>query len=100
MTLRGAVVWLARAGVGVLAAVGALVLVVAVGASALFRGGSESPGRVKTEAAALAGQDRGEVVRVESAAACLCSAGASCTGPRGGIYCVTDTGGKRYAGKP
>lgn len=46
-----------------------------------------------------------QVVQVEAAevgagqVACLCSAGASCTGPRGGVYCLTDAGAKRYKAK-
>lgn len=31
--------------------------------------------------------------------ACRCNAGAWCEGPRGGIYCLTDDGGKRYKAK-
>lgn len=29
---------------------------------------------------------------------CLCSQGAQCTGPRGGVYCLTDAGKKKYSG--
>jgi len=38
------------------------------------------------------------VVQVEKAApeSCLCSQGAACVGPRGGRYCLSDAGVKRY----
>lgn len=48
--------------------------------------GAES---VPNEPAALVAGDAGP--------ACLCEQGAQCTGPRGGIYCLTDTGKKKYS---
>src|SRR5690554_2692894 len=37
--------------------------------------------------------------RAAPSASCSCSSGSYCTGPRGGRYCVTSTGSKRYARK-
>lgn len=34
-----------------------------------------------------------------SEASCPCDSGRICTGPRGGRYCITKTGKKRYLGR-
>jgi hypothetical protein len=34
--------------------------------------------------------------RMDNTGACPCGSGALCTGPRGGIYCVTPAGNKSY----
>ena len=34
-----------------------------------------------------------------AAGECSCRSGAYCTGPRGGRYCITDSGGKSYLRK-
>ena len=51
--------------------------------------GREEAGTVQGVQVETAARDSGQ-------AACLCSAGASCVGPRGGVYCVSDAGSKRY----
>lgn len=49
------------------------------------------------EEAAAAQRERVETAeRGDGQAACLCSSGVSCVGPRGGVYCVSDAGSKRY----
>lgn len=95
----GAVVsWIARAGVAVLAVVGVLALVVFFVLKSLLRG--PGPGELAQQEEA-----RPAVAAVEPVAAlpegdaCRCNAGAWCEGPRGGIYCMTDDGGKRYKAK-
>lgn len=37
--------------------------------------------------------------RAAPATSCSCSSGSYCTGPRGGAYCITSTGSKRYGRK-
>lgn len=50
---------------------------------------------VKSEPAAEAAEVG--AVKVEQAAtACICGTGVMCTGPRGGSYCLTESGNKRY----
>lgn len=34
--------------------------------------------------------------RTQSSAGCSCSSGRTCTGPRGGVYCLTTSGNKDY----
>ncbi len=50
----------------------------------------------REEAAAVQSVQGESAARGDGQAACLCSAGASCVGPRGGVYCVSDAGSKRY----
>lgn len=66
-------------------AVGAVV-VMAGGVGWWFVGAESVP----NEPAALVAGDAGP--------SCLCSQGAQCTGPRGGVYCLTDAGKKKYSG--
>ena len=99
--------------VGVSASIVAGVLIAAAlpsgerGAGGVAGVGVSRPGGVAGVGAGLpvAGSEEAAAVqgvRVETAArdagqaACLCSAGASCVGPRGGVYCVSDAGSKRY----
>lgn len=48
---------------------------------------------------AVPSEHRQEVVQEVAQAGCLCSAGAECMGPKGGTYCLTDDGKKKYKGK-
>lgn len=121
--IKGAFGLLGRVVNWVVYAVGLLVVVVLVG---LWAGsgkgvkgegvgrGSDGDGGVVVGSAvgAVAGDGAGKPAEVEAAAVqsgpgetaargdgqagCLCSAGASCVGPRGGVYCVSDAGSKRY----
>ena len=81
------------AGVAVwaLAAVGALVLLVVW---RLFSGGGEpAAGAVLPVASPVAVVAPVAAAGVES---CPCDAGLVCTGPRGGRYCITAAGNKKY----
>lgn len=68
----------------------ALVKVSPVGGDGTITGGAVA----NAEGAAAVGH-----APITEKAACLCSAGASCVGPRGGVYCLTDAGAKRYLPK-
>lgn len=84
--------WLkARAGK---VAAGAVLLLVALLVAWLF-GGKEPAGEA---VAAVPSESAPAVVQVEKAEpeSCLCSQGAACVGPRGGRYCLSDAGVKRY----
>lgn len=98
MKAGGVLSWALRAGVGALAGVGLAVLVL-LGAFWLLLGGDEPAGDL-AKAAAMQDAGRVEAVPVSGAGdLCRCNAGAWCEGPRGGIYCLTDDGGKRYKAK-
>lgn len=58
--------------------------------------GAGLPVAGREEAGAVQGVQVETAARGDGQAACLCSAGASCVGPRGGVYCVSDAGSKRY----
>lgn len=92
--------WLVRAGVAVLAAVGLLVVVVVFAAKATIggdgRGGVEQAQQEEARTEVVAAEP---VEALPVGDACRCNAGAWCEGPRGGIYCLTDDGGKRYKAK-
>ena len=121
--IKGAFGLLGRVVNWVVYAVGLLVVVVLVGLWAGSGKGvkGEDVGRlgdgaggavVGSAVGAVAGDGAGKPAEVEAAAAkserfetaargdgqaaCLCSAGASCVGPRGGVYCVSDAGSRRY----
>jgi hypothetical protein len=49
---------------------------------------------------AVPSEPQAEVAQAVESAPCLCSAGAECTGPKGGVYCLTDDGKKKYKGRP
>lgn len=76
------------------AALGALVLIAAVGVAwsiKAFRNAADPvPVAMQSE---KSGAGMPAVVNAQK---CACSDGAQCTGPRGGQYCVTDKGAKRY----
>lgn len=77
----------ARAGHGRrLAAIGAALVVFAAGAWWLWPGAVQGPPETAQAAQAEAAQ----------AVDCPCASGRICEGPRGGRYCITDAGGKRY----
>ena len=80
------------AGVAVwtLAAVGALVLLMVW---RVFSGGEPAAGAVLPVASTVAVVAPVAPAGVES---CPCDAGLVCTGPRGGRYCITAAGGKKY----
>lgn len=121
--IKGAFGLLGRVVNWVVYAVGLLVVVVLVGLWAgsgkgvkgedVGRGGGGDGGVVVGSAVGVvAGDGAGKPAEVEAAAVqserveaearrdgqagCMCSAGASCVGPRGGVYCVSDAGSKRY----
>lgn len=48
------------------------------------------------EGGAAAGAASGAPAGVSTAAGCPCGSGVLCTGPRGGHFCITDGGEKRY----
>jgi hypothetical protein len=50
----------------------------------------------KRNCSAELGIERPAVPRVTTGEQCACGSGALCTGPRGGIYCVTPSGNKSY----
>ena len=58
--------------------------------------GAGLPVAGREEAGAVQSVPGESPARGDGQAACLCSAGASCVGPRGGVYCVSDAGSKRY----
>ena len=85
-----------RLGVWLLAGFGALVLAIFLFLWALWSGALDRGKPAEVEAAAVRSVP-GETAALDAGqAACLCSAGASCVGPRGGVYCVSDAGSKRY----
>lgn len=71
--------------VGLLAAVGVLV----IAAGLFLRSLWNEPTKVEPIKAE----------KVVDSAGCACSAGAWCTGPQGGIYCLKDDGQKKYKPK-
>lgn len=75
------------------AAVVAVVLIVVAGASFVGFGPSSDAAAVP-----LVGEPEAPLAGVadSSAAGCLCASGGVCVGPRGGKYCTTDAGKKRY----
>lgn len=81
-----------RAGAGA-----AVVLVVAVLAGVMFNGSAGEKGSAMAApgAAAVVG-GQAPAVAEPAGAGCECAAGAVCTGPRGGKYCLTAEGKKRY----
>lgn len=105
MTLRGVVVWFAKAwnfmegaASGALKIIG-FVVVLVIGSCYMTK---EKPGAEKADQAAAVGRGAGAGAGVggDGVASCLCSAGSSCAGPRGGVYCLTDAGAKRYLPRP
>lgn len=73
-----------------LAAVGGLVLLMVW---RVFSGGEPAAGAVLPVASPVAVVAPVAAAGVES---CPCDAGLVCTGPRGGRYCITAAGGKKY----
>lgn len=80
------------AGVAVwtLAVIGVLVLLMVW---RVFSGGEPAAGAVLPVASPVAVVAPVAAAGVES---CPCDAGLVCTGPRGGRYCITAAGGKKY----
>ena len=80
------------AGVAVwtLAVIGVLVMLMAW---RVFSGGEPAAGAVLPVVAPVAAVAPVAPAGVES---CSCDAGLVCTGPRGGRYCITAAGGKKY----
>ena len=85
-----------RLGLWLLAGFGALVLAVFLFMWALWSGALDGGRHAEVEAAEVRSVPGETAARGDGQAACLCSAGASCVGPRGGVYCVSDAGSKRY----
>ena len=85
-----------RLGLWLLAGFGALVLAVGLFLWALLSGALDTGGPAEVEAEAAQSERVETAARGDGQAGCLCSAGASCVGPRGGVYCVSDAGSKRY----
>ena len=85
-----------RLGLWLLAGFGALVLAVFLFLWALWSGALDGGKPAEVKAAAVQSVQGETAARGDGQAACLCSAGASCVGPRGGVYCVSDAGSKRY----
>lgn len=98
MKAGGVLSWVLRVGVGALAGVGLAVLIL-LGAFWLLLGSDEPAGDL-AKAAAMQGAGRVDGAPVSGAGdSCRCNAGAWCEGPRGGVYCMTDAGAKRYRAK-
>lgn len=85
-----------RLGLWLLAGFGALVLAIFLFLWALWSGALDGGKPAEVKAAAVQSVPGETAARGDGQAACLCSAGASCVGPRGGVYCVSDAGSKRY----
>ncbi len=85
-----------RLGLWLLAGFGALVLAIFLFLWALWSGALDGGKPAEVKAAAAQSVPGESAARGDGHAACLCSAGASCVGPRGGVYCVSDAGSKRY----
>jgi len=72
------------------------------GATFVCRDGSVSASKKSCEAtigaAGLLSSD-GDEMQPSLSGECSCRAGSYCTGPRGGHYCMTDTGTKSYLRK-